>query len=246
MSGKYTLALALAWLTGSALAAPLPPTPSPTPPEDSRNSGFVYCVNDELTTFNPQMARSGVMVDTLAAQLYDRLLGVDPYTYRLVPELAQRWEVLDSGATYRFTLRHDVPFQHTAWFTPTRAMNADDVLFSFQRMLDIHHPFHDINGGEYPYFDSLQFADTVQSIRKIGDYTIEIRLNRPDASFLWHLATHYAPILSAEYAKQLQKQDKKEQIDRQPVGTGPYMLNEYRYGQFVRLRRNSEIGRAHV
>lgn len=243
MSGKYTLALALAWLTGSALAAPLPPTPSPTPPEDSRNSGFVYCVNDELTTFNPQMARSGVMVDTLAAQLYDRLLGVDPYTYRLVPELAQRWEVMDSGATYRFTLRHDVPFQHTAWFTPTRAMNADDVLFSFQRMLDIHHPFHDINGGEYPYFDSLQFADTVQSIRKIGDYTIEIRLNKPDASFLWHLATHYAPILSAEYAKQLQKQDKKEQIDRQPVGTGPYMLNEYRYGQFVRLRRNSDYWR---
>ncbi|AXW87841.1 ABC transporter substrate-binding protein [Lonsdalea britannica] len=243
MSGKYTLALALIWLTGSALAAPLPPTPSPTPPEDIRSSGFVYCVNDELTTFNPQMARSGVMVDTLAAQLYDRLLGVDPYTYRLVPELAQRWEVLDNGATYRFTLRHDVPFQHTAWFAPTRAMNADDVLFSFQRMLDAHHPFHDINGGEYPYFDSLQFADTVQSIRKIGDYTVEIRLNKPDASFLWHLATHYAPILSAEYAQQLQQQDKEELIDRLPVGTGPYMLNEYRYGQFVRLQRNDDYWR---
>ncbi|OSM99542.1 ABC transporter substrate-binding protein SapA [Lonsdalea populi] len=238
MSGKYTLALALACLTGSALAAPLPPTSSPTPPEDIRNSGFVYCVNDELTTFNPQMARSGVMVDTLAAQLYDRLLGVDPYTYRLVPELAQRWEVLDNGATYRFTLRRDVPFQHTAWFAPTRVMTADDVLFSFQRMLDVHHPFHDINGGEYPYFDSLQFADTVQSIRKIGDYAIEIRLNKPDASFLWHLATHYAPILSAEYAQQLQRQDKEELIDRLPVGTGPYRLNEYRYGQFVRLQRN--------
>jgi cationic peptide transport system substrate-binding protein len=42
-------------------------------------------------------AGSGLIVDTLAAQLYDRLLDVDPYTYRLVPELAESWEVLDNG-----------------------------------------------------------------------------------------------------------------------------------------------------
>ena len=59
------------------------------------------------------MASSGLTVDT-AAQLYDRLLDVDPYTYRLIPELAQSWEVLDNGATYRFHLRKDVPFQTTA------------------------------------------------------------------------------------------------------------------------------------
>ncbi len=48
------------------------------------------------------MASSGLTVDTLAAQLYDRLLDVDPYTYRLIPELAESWQVLDNGATYRF------------------------------------------------------------------------------------------------------------------------------------------------
>lgn len=227
-------ALLYACLLGPAFAAP----PDVSLLEDIRHSGFVYCVNGVVNTFNPQMARSGVIIDTLAAQLYDRLLDVDPYTYRLMPELAQRWEVLDNGATYRFYLRHDVPFQSTAWFTPSRPMNADDVLFSFQRMLDADHPFHDVNGGEYPYFDSLQFSDAVQSIRKLNDYAVEIRLNSPDASFLWHLATHYAPILSAEYAQQLVAKDKKEQIDREPVGTGPYMLNEYRSGQYLRLTRN--------
>lgn len=75
------------------------------------------CVNGVVNTFNPQMARSGVIIDTLAAQLYDRLLDVDPYTYRLY-------------------LRHDVPFQTTDWFTPTRPLNADDVIFSLQRMLE--------------------------------------------------------------------------------------------------------------
>jgi len=67
---------------------------------------------------------------------------------------------------------------------------------------------------------------------------VEIRLNAPDASFLWHLATHYAPVLSAEYAAQLSKVDRQEQLDRQPVGTGPFQLSEYRTGQYVRLARH--------
>lgn len=209
-------------------------------PDDIRQSGFVYCVNGSVTTFNPQMASGGLVVDTLAAQLYDRLLDVDPYTYRLIPELAESWEALDNGATYRFHLRHNVAFQKTAWFTPTRSMNADDVVFSFQRVFDRKSAWHNVNGGSYPYFDSLQFADSVTSVKKINSDTVEIRLNGPDASFLWHLATHYAPVLSAEYAANLTKKDRQEQLDRQPVGTGPFLLSEYRAGQFVRLARNPD------
>lgn len=224
-----TLLLSLSMLSG--------PVWSSTP-GDIRQSGFVYCVNGVINTFNPQMASGGLVVDTLAAQLYDRLLDVDPYTYRLMPELAESWEVLDDGATYRFHLRKKVPFQQTAWFTPTRTMNADDVVFSFERVFNRQHPWHNVNGGSYPYFDSLQFADAVQSVKKIDKNTVEIRLNSPDASFLWHLATHYAPVLSAEYADQLTKVDRQEQLDREPVGTGPFMLNDYRAGQYVRLQRN--------
>ncbi|PLR40587.1 peptide ABC transporter substrate-binding protein SapA [Chimaeribacter coloradensis] len=227
--------LALAGLAGSVCAAP---KPVPATPPDIRQSGFVYCVSGILNTFNPQMASSGLTVDTLAAQLYDRLVDVDPYTYRLIPELAQRWEVLDNGATYRFHLRKDVPFQTTGWFRPTRLMNADDVLFSFQRIVNPRHPYHEINGGSYPYFDSLKFADSIKRIRKIDDFTVEFRLNQPDASFLWHLATHYAPVLSAEYAGDLTRRGHEEELDRQPVGTGPFMLNEYRAGQYIRLARN--------
>lgn len=224
-----TLLLGLSVLSASAWAAPA---------SDIRQSGFVYCVNGTVNTFNPQMASSGLVVDTLAAQLYDRLLDVDPYTYRLVPDLAQSWEVRDNGATYRFHLRKDVPFQHTNWFTPTRNMNADDVVFSFARMFDRQHPWHNVNGGSYPYFDSLQFADSVQSVKKLDNDTVEIRLNSPDASFLWHIATHYAPVLSKEYADKLTAKGQQERLDREPVGTGPFQLSEYRTGQYLRLARN--------
>ncbi|ADP12671.1 MULTISPECIES: ABC transporter substrate-binding protein SapA [Erwinia] len=209
-------------------------------PGDIRQSGFVYCVNGVINTFNPQLASGGLVVDTLAAQLYDRLLDVDPYTYRLIPELAESWEVLDNGAAYRFHLRSHVPFQHTPWFTPTRAMNADDVVFSFERVFNRHHPWHNVSGGNYPYFDSLQFVDAVQSVKKLNSHTVEIRLNSPDASFLWHLATHFAPVLSNEYAEQLTRADRQELMDRQPVGTGPFMLNDFRGGQYIRLQRHDD------
>lgn len=215
----------------------------PKPLTDIRQSGFVYCVNGVVDSFNPQIANAGVLVDTIAAQLYDRLLDVDPYTYRLIPELAERWESLNNGATYRFYLRKDIPFQTTQWFTPTRVMNADDVVFSFSRIFNQESPYHSVNGGRYPYFDSMQFSDAVKSIRKIDKYTVEIQLNNPDASFLWHLATHYAPVLSAEYADYLTKNGMQERIDRRPVGTGPFLLNEYRPGQFVRLYRNESYWR---
>lgn len=215
-------------------------SPATTQNSDIRQSGFVYCVNGMINTFNPQKASSGLIIDTLAAQLYDRLLDVDPYTYRLIPELAQSWEVLDDGATYRFHLRKDVPFQTTPWFKPTRMMNADDVVFSTQRIIDPQNHYHSVNGDDYPYFDSLQFANAVKSVKKLDDYTVEFRLNKPDASFLWHLATHYAPVLSAEYADNLQKKGNEEQIDREPVGTGPFQLSEYRTGQYVRLARNGD------
>lgn len=190
-----------------------------------------------VNTFNPQKVSSGLIVDTLAAQIYDRLLDVDPYTYRLVPELAESWEVLDNGATYRFHLRRHVPFQRTAWFTPTRDFNADDVIFTFGRIFNRDHPWHNVNGSSFPYFDSLQFADSVESVRKLDNQTVEFRLKRPDASFLWHLATHYASITSAEYAARL-TQDDRRATDRQPVGTGPFQLSDYRSGQYVRLQRH--------
>ncbi|GAR36003.1 periplasmic dipeptide transport protein precursor [Salmonella enterica] len=90
----------------------------------------MYCVSGQVNTFNPQKAISGLIVDTLAVQLYDPLLDVHPYTYPLALALPETSEVLDNGAKYCFYLPRDVSFQKTAWLTPTRNLNADDVVLS--------------------------------------------------------------------------------------------------------------------
>lgn len=236
-----TLLLAVVSMTCSADITPMTEVLSvEQEPTQIQQNGFVYCVDGSVNTFNPQLSSSGLIIDPLAAQLYDRLLDVDPYTYRLIPEIAARWESLDNGATYRFYLRKNIPFQKTDWFSPTRKLTADDVIFSFERMFSNENSYHQINGGKYPYFDSLSLADNIKSIKKLGPYTVEFSLKEPDASFLWHLATHYAPILSYEYAQSLEAKGEQSQIDWKPVGTGPFLLDEYQPGQFVRLFRNND------
>ncbi|MGP1928688.1 MAG: ABC transporter substrate-binding protein SapA [Arsenophonus sp. NC-WZS1-MAG3] len=210
-----------------------------TLPPQIHQTSFIYCVNGIITTFNPQIASTGLIIDPLAAQLYNRLLEVNPFTFKLNSELASHWKSLDKGVTYQFHLKRNIPFQTTNWFTPTRTLNADDVIFSFSRMFDKNHPYHYIGGGNYFYFDSLQLANNIRSIRKIDNYTVEFKLYTPDVSFLWHLATRYAPILSEEYAQYLNKINHKEFIDWQPVGTGPFMLASYQTGQFIKLTRHN-------
>ncbi|WMY96584.1 MAG: ABC transporter substrate-binding protein SapA [Arsenophonus sp.] len=209
-----------------------------TIPLKIRKTSFIYCTHGIVTTFNPQIKNTSSIIDLLALQIYDRLLEINPLTYKLNSSLITHWKSFDKSKTYRFYLKKNIQFQKTNWFSPTRTLNADDVIFSFLRMFDEKHPYHYVSSGKYPYFDSLKIKNNIRSIKKINSYIVEFKLYKPDASFLWHIATHYAPILSEEYSKYLYKINHKELIDRQPVGTGPFMLDNHKNNQFIKLIRH--------
>ncbi|MCG3742449.1 ABC transporter substrate-binding protein [Vibrio cincinnatiensis] len=203
-----------------------------------RQSGFVYCGQSNLTTFNPQLVDSGITSETLSPQLYDTLLTLNPKTYLPQPSLASHWEVKNHGLEYTFTLRENIQFQSTAWFTPSRPLNAEDVVFSFRRIIDPSHPFHSVSNASYPWFSSLDFSGLVKEVKALDEQTVTFTLNRPDNTFLANIATPYAVILSAEYAQQRQLRNQHSMIDSHPVGTGPFYLDEYRPRDAIRLRRH--------
>jgi cationic peptide transport system substrate-binding protein len=166
---------------------------------------------------------------------YDTQLG------KLVPALATRWSMAEDGLSYRFTLRENVQFQHSARFTPTRAFNADDVLFSFKRIIDPQHPYHSVSHTGYPFFQSIGFSEQVKEIEKINDHEIVFHLSRKDASFLSNLATDFAVILSNEYAQQQLALGHPENIDHFAIGTGPFTLVQYVKNEYIRYRRNPDF-----
>ena len=190
--------------------------------------------------FNPQTITSTTTTDATAKQLYNRLITFQSEKNTLSPSLAKSWHMTNDGKMITFYLRKNVEFHQTKYFKPTRPFNADDVLFSFKRVLDKTHPFHNISGGKYPFFQSVKFNKIIKKIEKINDYTIRFQLHHANSTFIANLATDYAVILSAEYAEQLTKKNSRQQIDILPIGTGPFKLQEYRVGSLIRYYRHEK------
>jgi cationic peptide transport system substrate-binding protein len=205
----------------------------------SANS-IIYCSEGAPEVFNPQLVTSGVTIDATSKQLYNQLITFNADDNSISPSLAKSWHVTGDSKKITFYLRKNVNFHQTNFFTPSRPLNADDVLFSFNRILDKEHLFHQVSGGKYPFFQSVGFSELIQSIERINDYTVRFTLNRADSSFLANLATDFSVILSKEYAEQLVKQNQMEHIDIHPIGTGPFKLKEYRTGSFIRYNPHEQ------
>ena len=200
----------------------------------------IYCSEGSPDTFNPQLVTSGTTIDATSNQLYDRLISYKGDENTLVPGIAKSWHVTRDGKKITFYLRKDVSFHQTDYFTPTRKLNADDVLFSFNRVIDTEHPFHLTSGGHYPFFQNIEFDSLIEKIEKINDHTVRFHLSRADNTFLANLTTDFAVILSAEYAVELTKNKQKQNIDIMPIGTGPFKLKEYRVGSLIRFYRHDD------
>ena len=118
---------------------------------------LVFCSEGSPEIFNPQLTVSATAQDAAGRTIYNRLVEFEPGTTNIKPALAESWAVSDDGLEYTFKLREGVKFHETPWFTPTRDLNVDDVIFSFERMWKADHPYHDVSGGTYEYFNSMGF-----------------------------------------------------------------------------------------
>ena len=214
--------------------------------------GLIYCSEGSPTSFNPQLITSGTTIDATSRQLYNRLIAVDNGAkgkdFKKIPALAKSWHVNDDGTLITFYLREDVQFHHTPYFTPSRNMNADDVIFSFDRVINPENPFYQSAKGKFPFFQSVSFKELVSGIEKINDYTIRFKLNHPDSTFLVNIAAPFSVVLSKEYADLLLKNrpNKLALLDSKPIGTGPFRFQEYRNHSIIRFERHPEYWRRAV
>ena len=188
---------------------------------------LLYCSEGSPSTFNPALVTDGTTFDASSRTVFNRLIEFVPGTTQLQPGLAESWSIEDGGKRYVFHLRHHVAFHARGDFRPSRAFNADDVLFTFNRMRDKSHPYHQVSGGTYAYFDSMGLNELIKDISKRDDHTVAFELARPEAPFLADMAMDFASIHSAEYADFLLERHTPEDLDRLPVGTGPFMMVQY-------------------
>jgi cationic peptide transport system substrate-binding protein len=113
---------------------------------------IIYCSEGSPDSFNPQLTSSGTTSDATSKLLYNSLVVFEETSNKLTNSLAKSWHVTKDGKKITFYLRQNVTFHQTDYFTPTRMLNADDILFTFNRILDSEHPYHYVSGGHYPFF----------------------------------------------------------------------------------------------
>lgn len=202
-------------------------------------SNLVFCSEGSPAGFDIAQYTSGTDNDA-AEPIYNRLTEFEAGGTAAVPALATRWEVSPDGLTYIFHLREGVKFHSNKLFTPSRNFNADDVLFTFNRMLDKNHPFRVAYPTEFPYLTSMGLDQNIKSVEKRDAMTVVFSLNKVDAAFIQNIAMNFASILSAEYAGQLLASGNMRSINQQPIGTGPFVFQRYQKDAQIRYKGNKE------
>lgn len=137
------------------------------------------------------------------------------------PLLAESVEKSDDELTYTFHLRKGVLFHNGAPLT------SADVLWSWKRYLDPATEWRCL-----PEFDG-NGRSTVVATEAPDDSTVIFKLKKPSALFLASLARTdcgMTGILQKDSVKADGSWDK-------PIGTGPFMLDEWKQGQYITLKR---------
>lgn len=201
---------------------------------------LVYCSEGSPEGFDPALYTAGTTFDASSHPIYNRLTEFETGTTNVIPGLAESWEASEDGTEYTFKLREGVKFHSNDSFTPTRDFNADDVIFSFERQRLDDHPFHEVSGGTWEYFEGMSMPDLVESIEKVDDYTVKFKLTRPEAPFVANMAMDFASIQSKEYADAMMEAGTPEMLNQAPIGTGPFSFVAYQKDAVIRYARNDD------
>lgn len=152
-----------------------------------------------------------------------------------VPSVAEKWEISPDGTKYTFHLRKDVKFSDG---TP---LTAEDVAFTYTALCD---PKYDGQISNYAYhikgYKEYNKGDakTVEGIKVIDPYTIEVTLIGPKADAIWNLGQ--MNILSKKYyGFEKGNFQKLKDLDQKPMGSGPYVMKQFKPGQEIDFESNS-------
>ncbi len=136
---------------------------------------------------------------------------------KIEPCLAEKWDISKDNLTYTFHLRSGVKFSNGSPLT------AADCVYSLKRARDT---------------ESSQWNFSLTDVKDItakDDSTVVLTLKEPSAAILSDLAMFNSVIMPKAYCESAGETG----LSQKPVSTGPYMLDEWKKGEYVSFKKNS-------
>lgn len=190
--------------------------------EDAAEEGVLrIAVTEPITTMDIHRTTTDYMIPL---NIYERLFDIrlkENGTTELVPDLIRQYSLARDGRTYTFTLRDD------AYFSDGSRVTAEDVEFSFTRMLSLS------DSQQTDFADAILGAedvlagktDTLEGIRVIDDTHFKIILSEPFSGYIYQLATPSCSILSKNCVEK--NGFRFGAVPEATIGSGPYMVTEF-------------------
>lgn len=179
-------------------------------------SKIIFVEGSDIDTLDPQITRSRpseIPID----HIYNKLVKwKDTELSEIVPDLAESWETSKDGLIWTFKLRKGIRF------TDGSPFNAHAVKFSLERILD-----------KKTASPNRSLFIPITEIETPDDYTIRLKTKTPFASLLENLAAAAGGMLSPSAVNRW-----GDDFGRNPVGTGPFILEKWIPGEMAVLVKN--------
>ncbi len=184
-------------------------------------------------TLDPALG-TGVEDLRVIESLFQGLARVDPITGHPIPGLAESWEMSPDGCVYTFHLRDNLQW------SPGQPITAGDVIYSWLRVLN------PLTASEYAgqlyYVKNAEAYNTgkIQDPSLVGAHaldarTVRVELNHPTAFFLNLCAFQTLAVVP----RQIIEKYGEDWMRARPLPTsGPYLLQEWRLNDKIRLVKN--------
>ena len=115
---------------------------------------IVFCSEGSPENFYPAVNTTGTSFDA-NSQIYGRIVDFERGGTRVVPGLAERWDISADGKEYTFHLRKGVKWHNHRSFKPTRDFNADDMIFAIERQWKESNPYFKVTSANHSYFNDM-------------------------------------------------------------------------------------------
>lgn len=206
---------------------------------------FVFGAAGAPEMFDPFYATDGETF-RVTRQMFQGLVGIEPGTAEVVPELATKWTPNDDGTEWTFELRDGVTFHDGT------AFDAEAVCANFERMFDQNEAGQ--TAGEYWGYTMGSFKNDAagslyQGCEATGDLEAVITISGPTSGFPTMLSL---PSLSMQSPTAMEDGDANgiaaegegfsfPDYAANPVGTGPFRFGEYDEANgTITLERNDD------
>jgi peptide/nickel transport system substrate-binding protein len=184
--------------------------------EVKKGGRFSMARNEEPLSLDPIIPSDNGSIWVIY-QMFDQLTTVNEDSSGVAPSLAESWEVSSDGKVYTFAIKQGVTFHDG------NPMTIEDVVFSLERVFDP-------KGSGYSFL-----FGTVAGVEAVNETSVQITLKEPFTPLLDNLNVFPASIVP----KAALEAD-AEGFAQNPIGTGPFKLQEFAKGRHVHLVKHAK------